>query len=143
MQRTRTGRAIAVAIAVSALVMVASAAPASAMTKKIDVTLTSAAGCHYHIEGTISFGPLTTTGFVGTVTVTGDGPACNGIIVFDQNDLSSRTTGRLTAGLDTSDLRSLSKVRWQGSNRTATSFLNADMTNSVVCNAIRNAVNGA
>jgi hypothetical protein len=142
MHRRRIGRAVVAAIAVSVLVMVAAAAPASALSAKVDVTLTATNGCRYHIEGTVFYGPFTAGGFVGTVTISGDGPECNGIITFDQNRQGSRTTERLTAILDTKDLRLLSRITWQGSNRAATTFLNADSSNSVICDAIRNAVNG-
>jgi hypothetical protein len=142
MQRRRIGRAITAAIVVSVLVMIGAASPASAFTKKVDITLTSSAGCTYHIEGTIHYGPLTTTGFVGTVTVSGDGPGCNGIIVFNQDELGSRTTGRFTAELNTSDLRTLSRITWQGSDRTTADFLNADGSNRVICEAVRVAVVG-
>jgi hypothetical protein len=139
MKRRRIGRAVAAAIVVTVLVMIGAAAPASALTKKVDLKLTSSIGCTYHVVGTLHYGPLTTTTFVGTVTVSGDGPGCNGIIVFNQDELGSRTAGRLTATLDTSDLRSLSRITWAGSDRTTAAFLDTDASNRVLCDAIRTA----
>jgi hypothetical protein len=137
MHSRRIGRAVATAMVVTLLVMIGTAAPASALTKKIDLKLTSSIGCTYHVVGTVHYGPLTTTTFVGTVTVSGDGPACNGIIVFNQDELGSRTAGRLTAALDTSDLRSLSRITWAGSDRTTAASLNTDASNRVLCDALR------
>jgi hypothetical protein len=138
----RIGLGLAVAFVMSVLVMIGSAPPASALTSKVDITLTSSNGCKYHIKGTVHYGPWTTPGFVGTVTVSGDKPECNGIIPFDEGDLGSRTTGRLTVALNTTDLRNLSRITWSGSPLAAADFLNTDESNRAICEAVRAAVGG-
>ena len=100
---------------------------------EVNITLHSENGCQYDIYFYYTI-PIQIGEFGGTVTVSGDDGCPNGITAFDQNELERAP---LIPVLDTTDIRTLSKIVWRGSNHAMTTFLNSSTTNEALCNAIR------